>query len=414
MSELMLPRTLLAGGPDDADWSDVLRRATRARRRRRVLAVGALAAAISVGVASAYALGHPIVDFKKAPKGTKKIVNDFGSLEVGAPPGMAPGVLPQQARRITAVAIDGKSHVLWVAPTKKGGFCEQWSHSYGGCRADRHDPSAHQIGLTLLDASHNSGVAVLGGTFFQSNGERLEVSYADGATAEIPFVWVTAPIAAGFFLYRVPDAHRVRAARPIAVTLFDGAGNVVERAPVIDVAAGERAEVGHRVRGYPPLSVPANAEWAKRQQLFALRADDGARIGLWIAPEQGGGVCYWTNQSLGCTRVGPRFFGAPVPLALGFQGGGKHVTLCCMVGAHVARVEARFEDDDRVELIPKRGYLIWPIPSRHYPLGHRLEQLVAFIGSGHPIARRREPTNVPGLYPCAKPKRYGYGVVQCP
>jgi hypothetical protein len=255
---------------------------------------------------------------------------------------------------------------------------------------------------------------VLGGSFFQSNGVRLEISYADGAAAEIPFVWVTAPIEAGFFLYRVPDSHRFPAARPTAVTLFDEAGKVVERESVIDFAAGERAEVGHRVRGYPPLSVPANAEWDKRQQLFDLRAEDGGRVGLWIAPERGGGICYWTTQSLGCTRVGHRFFGAPVPLPLGFQGGGKHVNLCCMVGARVARVEARFQDGDRVGLIPKRGYLIWPIPSRHYALGHRLEQLIAYNDYGHPIARRREPTNVPGLYPCAKPKRYGYGVVQCP
>jgi hypothetical protein len=414
MSALMLPRTLLATGPDDADWSDVLRRVRRAQRRRRVAAVTALAAAIIVGVASAYALGHPIVDFNKAPKGTKKIIDDFGSLEVGAPPGMAPGVLPQQARRITSVRIDGKVHVLWVAPTKQGGFCDQWSHGFGGCRANRHDRFAHEIGLTLLGAPKNRGVAVLGGSFFESNGDRLEIFYADGASAEIPFVWVTAPIDAGFFLYRVPDAHRVRATRPTAVTLFDGDGKAIIREAVIDVAASQQADVGHRARGYPSLSVPANAEWAKRQQLFALRADDGARIGLWIAPERGGGVCYWSNQSLGCTRVGHRFFGAPVPLALGFQGGGKHVTLCCMVGARVARVEARFEDGDRVELTPRRGYLIWPIPSRHYGLGHRLNQLIAYNGSGRAVARRRERTNVPGLYPCAKPKLYGYGVVRCP
>jgi hypothetical protein len=414
MSEPMLPRTLLPAGPDDADWSDVLRRLMQARRRRRVGAVAALAAAIIVGVASAYALGHPIVDFSKAPKGTKKIVNDFGSLEVGAPPGMAPGVLPQQARRITSVRIDGKVHVLWLAPTKQGGFCEQWSHFFGGCRANRRDRSAHEIGLTFLAAPKNRGVAVMGGSFFESDGDRLEISYADGATAEIPFVWVTAPIDAGFFLYRVPDAHRVRAARPTAVTLVDGEGKLIVRQVVVDLFRRQPADIGHRVHGYPPLSVPANAEWAKRRQLFALRADDGARIGLWIAPERGGGVCYWTNQSLGCTRVGHRFFGAPVPLALGFQGGGKHVSLCCMVGAHVARVEARFEDGDRVELTPKRGYLIWPIPSRHYALGHRLNQLVAYDGSGRAVARRREQTNVPGLYPCAKPKRYGYGVVQCP
>ncbi len=218
MSDVMLPRTLLDAGPEDSDWGDVVRRVSRARRRRRVGVVAALAAVVAVSVASAYALGHPIVDFKTSPKGPIQIVNDFGSLEVGAPLGMAPGVLPHDARRITSVTIDGKPHVLWVAPTKRGGFCAQWSDALGGCRADRDDAFSSHIDVSISGVANGCCVAMLGGSFFQSGGDRLEVSYADGATAEIPFVWVTEPIDAGFYLYRVPDAHRVEAARPTAVT----------------------------------------------------------------------------------------------------------------------------------------------------------------------------------------------------
>jgi hypothetical protein len=411
----MLPRReLLLPGRDDADWNDVLRRARRARRRRQASAGAALAGAIVVGVASAYALGHPIIDFGKAAKGPTSVVNNFGSLQVGAPAGMAPGVLPHQARRITAVRIDGKEHVLWVAPTKQGGFCELWSKLMGGCRANRHDKFAPRIDIGVLGARNNTGVAVLSGSFFQSAGARLEVSYLDGVTDEIPFVWVTAPIDAGFYLYRVPDAHRISARRPTFVTLLDKTGKVLAREKVFDVAANAPRDVMHRLPGYPPLSVPAEAKWAKRLQLFALRADDGAKIGLWIAPEREGGTCFWTNQASGCTKVGHRVQGTLRPLALGFEGGGKHVTLCCTVGRHVARVEVRFEDGERIELTPKQGYLVWPIPSRHYPRGHRLNELIAFDASGRRIARRRLPTNEPGLYPCSKPKSYGYDVSMCP
>jgi RNA polymerase sigma-70 factor, ECF subfamily len=67
----------------------------------------------------------------------------------------------------------------------------------------------------------------LGGSFFQSEAERVQVSYADGTSDQIRFVWVSEPISAGFFLYRVPNAHRSSAARPISVELYDESGDVL-------------------------------------------------------------------------------------------------------------------------------------------------------------------------------------------
>lgn len=137
--------------------------------------------------------------------------------------------------------------------------------------------------------------------------------------------------------------------------------------------------VMHRVAGYPLLIVPADAIWDEREQLFALRTDNGDRMPLWIAPEQGGGTCFWTTQSLGCSRVGGRPFNVP-PLALGFSGG-PWVTLCCQVGDGVARVEARFEDGDAVQLTPKRGYVLWVIPLRHYRVAITPDYALATVRS---------------------------------
>jgi hypothetical protein len=409
VSETLLGTELLRQGPDDADWSDVLRRSRRARRGRRASAIVALVVAVGLGIASAYAFGHPIIDFSKAEKGPIKIVNDFGGLEVGAPEGMAPGVLPHEARRITSVSIDGKEHVLWVAPTKQGGFCEQWSDLFGGCRADRDDEFAKHIGVSTV-----GGIDVLGGSFFQSAGAWLELSYADGTSDEIPFVWVSAPIEAGFYLYRVPDAHRLPGHRPTAVSLFDDKGKVLVREPVPNSAAAPPLQVEHRLPSYPPLDVPAEAIWDERQQLFDLRADDGAHIGLWVAPKRGGGTCFWTNQASGCPQGGERGQGSQRELALSFSGGGTHVTLCCTVGPLVARVEARFQDGERLELTPKQGYLLWPIPSRHFPPGQRLDRLIAIDAAGRQIASEQMSADQRGLYPCATPKDYGYGVSMCP
>jgi hypothetical protein len=281
----------------------------------------------------------------------------------------------------------------------------------GGCRADRDDKFASHIDAGGMVGPH--GMTVLNGSFFQAAGERLEVEYADGQKSDIPFVWVTAPINAGFYLYRVPDAHRRASHQPVNITLYDASNRAIDRERIL---GGEPPDfVSHRLPGYPPLMVPAKAEWTKRTQLFAWRADDGARIGLWIAPERGGGTCMWTNQANGCTNVGHPVHGTVPPLAtLGFQGGGKHVNLCCSVGKNIARVEARFADADRIELTPKDGYLVWPIPARHYPLGHRLTELVGYNAAGRQISTRQITGSQRGLYPCTKPKNYGYGVSMCP
>jgi hypothetical protein len=404
VTDALATAELLSRGPDDGDWNEIRRRARRGRRRRQASVTFALVGAIAVVVASAYAFGHPIVDFGSAPKGPPKVVENFGSLEVGAPAEMAPGVLPEEARRITAVRADGKEHVLWVAPTKQGGFCESWSQFVGGCRADRHDAFAKHIGV--------GGTAnVLAGSFFQESGSKLELEYADGATDEIPFVWVTAPIDAGFYLFRVPDAHRLEGHRPTSIRLLDDDGKVVAEDPITQAAPP--ALVTHDLPGYPRLSVPAEALWDQREQLFDLRADDNAHLGLWVAPERGGGTCVWFNQGLGCTHGNSRSV-PPHALGLGFSGAATHVTLDGTVGRDVAKVEARFEDGDRAELTPRRGYLLWPVPSRHYPVGTRLVELVGFDAQGRQVASRKMPSDARGLYPCTKPKDYGYGVSMCP
>src|SRR5207247_1123634 len=84
-------------------------------------------------------------------------------------------------------------------------------------------------------------------------------------------------------LYRVPNAHRVEGARPTAVTLYDGHGKTLAREDVQGIPASIRSLNQHRIEGYPLLSVPAEAIWKERRQLFDLRADDGDRIGLWLA-----------------------------------------------------------------------------------------------------------------------------------
>jgi len=404
---------LLPAGPDDRDWSDVVRRATRARRRRRVSSVLAVVVASGLLIAAAYAFGHPIVDFKSAPKGSHAVVNDFGSLKVGAPPGMAiGGLLPEEARRITKVVIEGKPHTLWVAPTRQGGYCDHWSGLIAECRADPRVFKRILFSRLYSAPRGRRPLLVVGGSFLQSNVARLELAYQDGTTAEIPFVWVTEPINAGFYLFRVPRSRWARGHGPKGIRLYDGQGHLLasEAAPYEGTPGPDSNLNLHKLAGYPPLSVPAGAIWSKRRQLFDLRADDGSHLGLWVSPSISGGTCFWSNQTSACPPPGRRKH--PPALQLGFSGG-THVTICCNVRPDVTRVVARFQDGDRIELLPRKSYLLWPIPARHYPPGHRLEELVAFDATGQRVGTERGPVGR-GMYPCKKPRKLGYGVAMCP
>lgn len=389
------------------DWGDVVRRARHAGRVRRALEATALLAVVVVGVASAYALGHPVVDFGSAKHAGMHEIDEFGSMQVAAPRGMAPGVLPHQTRRITAVRIDGKAHTLYVAPTRQGGFCYEWTGLGGGCRANRHDKYAAHLDTGGSVGVH--GLTVLEGSFFQASGDRLTMTFKDGQKADVPFVFVSAPISAGFYLYRVPDAHRQAARRATSLALFDKDGKLIDREPVVEGESPLVTMRPHRVPGFGVVSAPAAGIWAKRTQLFDLRAPKHRRIGLWSMPRRGGGTCYVTNTGSGCFTLA--LLKTMPLLEVGFNGD----VLCCSVSRKVVRVDALFQDGARIALQPKDGFLVWPIPTGHWPLGHRITSLVGYDAAGRAVAHSKlaAPRDQRGIYPCKKPKNLGYGVTEC-
>ena len=64
------------------------------------------------------------------------VTKDFSQIDVAAPPGMATGVIVGEARDVLEVPLStGKTAVVWVAPTRSGGFCRFVSenrHTMGG------------------------------------------------------------------------------------------------------------------------------------------------------------------------------------------------------------------------------------------------------------------------------------------
>jgi hypothetical protein len=214
---------------DDSDWGEVGRLAHRRRapRRRAVLAVVGVAAAVAFA-APAFGLGGKLVRlFENAEPAPPKVQRSFAGLDAGAPPGFRSSVQALQTRKI--VLPNGVA--LWVAPTKTGGFCFFVAGGGGDCDAQRALPfwPIFSIGSVNKQGVITGGpVSVAGSTTIEGAAD-AEVRFEDGTAATIPVVWLSAPINAGFFGYEVPGSNWTIGHRPTLVVLHDEEGNELGR-----------------------------------------------------------------------------------------------------------------------------------------------------------------------------------------
>ena len=408
----------LPSPPDDADWLDVRRRAQRDRWLGRRTGIAALAAALVVAIATpAFALHEMVVDWFAAEPAPEKVQLDFNELGVGAPPGMDPQVIPNSARKVTHARIGGSAHTLWVAPTRKGGFCYLWAELSGGCV----DPD-RLVGRSSHASDLNPGLLGLSwqpderGVLQQFSGhlharetERLTVEFADGDSAEIPVVWVSAPIDAGFYVYEVPERHLRVGAHVTAVVATDADGDVLAR-QVFRLTPPDEVRRPVRLPDGQLADLPAKAIVEQARRVIDFRSASGDRVTLWVVPTRDGGRCYAFNRGSGCTD--PRRVHEP-PMAPGLLGGGRPVVFV-HARDDVAIVELRYEDGAVERLKPVEGFVLHEIDSRHYERGHRLELIVALDARGRELKRHHVRTNAFGVYPCEKPVAIGGGGRACP
>jgi hypothetical protein len=192
----------LANPVDDSDWLDVQRRA-RNRRTRFWLALPLAAALAALVVGSAFAFYGEVVDFFTAEPAPERIVVDFEKMRGSATTRLGPNVIPGEARKITSAVIGGEGRPLYVAPTSDGGFCWRWDE-VGSCGRIR--PNQPSLGAGWLESEHGRARQIYG-YVLNPETQQLELRYEDGLRTEIRFVWVTAPIDAGFYQFEVPPEH---------------------------------------------------------------------------------------------------------------------------------------------------------------------------------------------------------------
>lgn len=242
MTTDLLARRLaaLANYDDDSDWSAIRRR--RRRPPAVTLVVGILAVAL-LGVGAGFAFYDDVLPFGSQPAAPKPVVRDFEKLFGGqyAPPGMDPHVLAGEARRVATFENGRHRYVLYVAPTKTGGFCESFTNLFGGCRQIRTLPpgppdagpgEVDPFAVGVFGDMSSQGARVIGGDLLLPPGTSLSVEFADGTSAKIPVVFVSPPIDAGFFLYPVPAEHIRLGHDAKYLTARDRGDRVVARARI--------------------------------------------------------------------------------------------------------------------------------------------------------------------------------------
>lgn len=409
---LLASRFAALATPDQGDWLEVQRRSRRMQRRRAALILAATLGAVIVA-APALGLHRVIVDWFQAEHASDRTQLEFLQLGVLAPKGMDPGVIPGSARRVMTARTSKGTYTLSVAPTRTGGFCLQWSDYVGGCTRNRSQSypdeagslNASALGATM-EVDQEGTVSVVSGSLLGDDIERLVVEYEDGVEAEIPFVWVSAPIDAGFYLFEVPVEHRVRGARATALIATDGEGEEVARQNFRfprpeDVLRSMRLPDGTIV------SLPAKALVNQARKVIEIKMSNGQRRAVWVMPSSDGGQCYAYGGGSGCSsHVGPD------PLGAGLHGGAT-VLLAGQVRSDVASYELHYEDGTIERLRPVEGFILHEITPEHYPRGHRLNRIRALDREGQELARQNVSTG-PATYPCERPVDVGHGVMACP
>ena len=247
MSEIAAVLDELVPDVDDAfgDWTDVLRRAGivaasepagapgRRRPRRLLLGLAVIGLVLVVLFATpAFGLLRDLIGRTNVPFTGKKapyhVRRDFFDMSLSAPAGMNPQAISSQTRRVAVFHVDGKSHVLYVAPTRQGGFCWIFVGGVGGCRNPR---NVDRSGITAGWSGNGTRVVSVSGYVLSPRTQHLHVDYADGTHDEIPFTWVSKPIAAGFFFHAVPAGHTAATAVR-GVSAWDGDGHRIANAVI--------------------------------------------------------------------------------------------------------------------------------------------------------------------------------------
>jgi hypothetical protein len=207
------------------------------QRRRLVLALttavvlGAFIATPALGLQGAIRdlLGRSDVRFGDAPPAVSVIKRDFADMASGAPAGMNPQVIEGQTKLAATLDFGGTKRRVWVAPTETKGFCYLFEGISGGCLSPQAASGGLELdgGFVVRPGASAPVMDKLVGKVFEPEATVLQVTFEDQTMIEVPFVYVSDPINAGFFAYKPTAAQQQPGHRPASIAFMDGSGTTL-------------------------------------------------------------------------------------------------------------------------------------------------------------------------------------------
>jgi hypothetical protein len=203
-------------------WPDVKRRARALEPRlpRRRLVLGLAAAAVIVA-APAFAVVTGVIDFSSAPSAPEPVKVVFGKLDA-IDPLHGPGALTGQTRIVDTFHTASGSYDLAAAPSRDG-WCWGIVNRDMTCNTPT---SGLNYGYNQLPATGNEP-PLIDGSIAAAGVTRITLKFEDGTTTDLPFVQVSTPINADFFLYEIQPQHRNQGNRPSTIAAYDATGTVI-------------------------------------------------------------------------------------------------------------------------------------------------------------------------------------------
>jgi hypothetical protein len=219
------------GEPEERSQRRAGRVSSARQRRNFALVTAALLAALAFIAAPGWGLGFSVADLFSGEPAPPDVQQTVHGADVGAPPGMAPGIEASETSKVTAITLaDGRTETLWVAPTTSGGLCvyaQRGSLSGGpGCGPSK--PPTDAVDWSIQGRAEYDNTFVIYGRV-PDRATRVDLSFADGKSVPLT-------LTKGFFLYEIPPAHIELEARPFALTAYDDDRNEVANTTLMQAA----------------------------------------------------------------------------------------------------------------------------------------------------------------------------------
>ena len=279
-----------------------------------------------------------IISFWSSASAPAQVRHDFSGFDRGAPPGLAPGAIASQTRRINVTEFSGESHTLYVSPTKSGGFCFTWADAVGGC---------DQFGTVPLNISWGPHQVL--GTVSSAYVSTVRIAFNDGTVTEPHITWISAPINAGFFAYLIPAGKTVA-----QIDGYNANGTLVAREG--------SSQPSQRT------SPPEFALTGQESVALTVSTPDGTAT-AYTAPSLTAGKCAWfeldgrDERLYGDDGCMPHGY-TPQCAAFRFVHICDSILFACAASPHYARLTLKFADRPPMTVTPtSEGLILYSLPA---------------------------------------------------